>query len=441
MSGDAGRPPRGRGGYRISAVRAREILDSRGLPTIEVDVITAGGATGRAAAPAGASTGRAEARELRDGGPRYQGQGVRGAVAAVRQIVTPALAAMDVREQAAIDRALADLDGTPERRRLGANTTVAVSLAVARAAASALGLPLYRCLGGERATTMPLPLVNVLSGGRHARGGMDFQDVMVVPVGAADFAGALEMAGAVRRALGALLEERCLPAGLADEGGFGPPLASNEAALALASEAIERAGYRPGEDVALALDVAASQLQRGDRYVLTRPARELTSAQMIQILADLCHRYPLVSLEDGLGEEDWTGWRHLTETLGSRLQLVGDDLFVTRRERIERGIREGMANAVLLKPNQVGTLTETRAAAELARGAGYRLVLSARSGETEDPTLADLAVGLGVQQVKVGSLACGERTAKYNQLLRIAEELGPRATWLGRRALAPGATP
>jgi enolase len=409
---------------RIAWVRAREVLDSRGHPTLEVEVGLEGGARGRAIVPAGASTGAHEALELRDGDPhRYFGKGVLRAVEHVHRIIAPAVVGRWAQDQEGIDRLLMELDGTPNKGRLGANAVLGVSLAVAHAAAAARGLPLYRYLGGEGEMTLPMPLFNILNGGRHARGGVDLQEFMVVPVGAPTFADALRWGAEVYHALGRLLEERGLSVGVGDEGGFAPPLARNEEALFLVLKAVEAAGRRPGEEVALALDAAASELHRHGLYHLAREERALTSEDMVAMWEDWCARYPIVSIEDGLAQDDWEGWALLTQRLGSRVQLVGDDLFVTNVMRIRRGIQMGVANAVLIKPNQIGTLTETLQAIEVAKGAGYRCVISHRSGETEDTTIADLAVATGAGQIKAGAPARGERTAKYNRLLRIEEEL------------------
>jgi enolase len=422
----------------IASVRAREILDSRGNPTVEVEVFLRDGPSGRAAVPSGASTGAHEALELRDGDPhRYRGKGVRQAVANVNQVIGPRLAGLSPFDQEAIDRLLLELDGTPNKARLGANAVLGVSLAVAHAAARARGEPLYRYLGGESAHLLPTPLFNILNGGRHARGGVDFQEFMVVPVGAPTFAEALRWGAEVYHALGRLLEERGLATNVGDEGGFAPALPRNQEALELVLEAIEAAGRRPGEEVALALDAAASELYRDGLYRLEREGRALDASGMVSLWEEWCSRYPIVSIEDGLAEDDWEGWALLTARLGRRVQLVGDDLFVTNVERLRRGIQAGAANAVLVKPNQIGTLSETLQAIGLARSARYACIISHRSGETEDTTIADLAVATGAGQIKTGAPARGERTAKYNQLLRIEEELGERARYAGRSALAP----
>jgi len=413
---------------RIAWVRAREVIDSRGHPTLEVEVGLEGGTRGRAIVPAGASTGVHEALELRDGDPhRYFGKGVLRAVENVHRIIAPAVVGRSAQDQEGIDGLLMELDGTPNKGHLGANAVLGVSLAVAHAAAAARGLPLYRHLGKEGDLVLPMPLFNILNGGRHARGGVDLQEFMVVPVGAPTFADALRWGAEVYHALGRLLEERGLSVGVGDEGGFAPPLSRNEDALSLVLKAVEAAGRRPGEEVALAIDAAASELHRQGLYHLAREGRTLTSEDMVAMWEDWCARYPIVSIEDGLSQDDWEGWALLTRRLGSRVQLVGDDLFVTNVTRIRRGIQMGVANAVLVKPNQIGTLTETLQAIEVAKGAGYRCVISHRSGETEDTTIADLAVATGAGQIKAGAPARGERTAKYNRLLRIEEELGEGA--------------
>ena len=420
----------------IDSVRAREILDSRGNPTLEVEVVLMDGAVGRAAVPSGASTGVHEAVELRDGDTkRYGGKGVLKAVANVNDVIGPRLAGASCFDQAAIDGELIALDGTANKAKLGANAILGVSLAVARAAANQLGVPLYRYLGGATARLLPLPQFNVLNGGRHAPGGPDFQEFMVVPVGARTFAEALRMGAEVYHSLGRLLAEAGLATTVGDEGGFAPKLGRNQEAVELLLRAIEAAGYRPGEDVALALDPAASELLADPPaadYVLAREGRTLTADALIDLWEEWCQRYPIVSIEDGMAQDDWNGWFLLTARLGRRVQLVGDDLFVTNGERIRKGQREGVANAVLIKPNQIGTLTETLAAIEAARSGGFATVMSHRSGETEDTTIADLAVATGCGQIKAGAPARGERTAKYNRLLRIEEELGASAKFAGR---------
>ncbi len=421
-------------GTRIEAVAAREILDSRGRPTVEADVRLAGGALGRASVPSGASTGRHEAIELRDRGEsRFGGFGVRAAVQNVREQIGPAVIGLDGLDQAGLDAALVELDGTPDKGRLGANALLAVSIAAARAVAGARGLPLWRHLVGEQ-PVLPLPMVNIVSGGLHASSRLVFQDFLAVPVGAGRYSEALEIVYAVRSAAEEILDQRGLSTLKADEGGFGPALEHSEQALDLLQEATRRAGYRPGAEVAFAVDVAASHFARNGGYDL-RHEGALGAPEFVDLLERLVARYPIVSIEDGLGEDDWEGWALLTRRLGERVQLIGDDLFTTDLARLERGIDEGLANAVLVKMNQIGTLTETIAVIERARGAGYATVVSARSGETEDPFIADLAVATGAGQIKIGSLAQSERLAKYNQLLRIEEELGPDAVFAGAGAL------
>jgi enolase len=418
----------------ISGVFAREILDSRGNPTIEVEVQLDSGAWGRAAVPSGASTGKREAVELRDGdGQRYRGKGVQRAVKNVEDTIAAEIEGMEATEQAVVDQALLELDGTPNKSALGANAILGVSLAVARAGADEVGLPLYAYLGGVGARLLPVPLMNVLNGGAHADNGLDIQEFMLVPAGAESFSTALRMGAEIFHTLKDLLHERGLATGVGDEGGFAPALGSNTAALDFFLTAIERAGYRPGEDVYLALDVAASEFaESGGRYRLSRDGVVRSSDEMIAMYESLLERYPIVSIEDGLGEDDWGGWGLLTRRLGTRVQLVGDDLFVTNPAVIQQGIKNGIANAVLVKVNQVGTLTETLQAVELAKRAGYGTVISHRSGETEDTFVADLAVAVNAGQIKTGSLARSERTAKYNQLLRIEEELGHAASFPGR---------
>jgi enolase len=421
----------------IRSIHAREILDSRGNPTLEAEVTLAGGATGRAAVPSGASTGIFEALEMRDGdADRYGGKGVLKAVANVNELIAPALAGMPSDDQERVDRTLLALDGTPNKSRLGANATLSVSLAVASAAAGHTSLPLYMYLSQGEAELMPLPMFNILNGGRHAAGSVDFQEFMIAPVGAASFAEALRMGSEVYHALGRILHDEGLPTTIGDEGGFAPPLARNDDAVAIAIRAIEAAGYRPGEDIAMALDPATSEVEADGRYVLAQEGRTLASGELVDLWESWLDRYPIVSIEDGMAQEDWGGWRLLTERLGSRVQLVGDDLFVTNVERIRRGVDERSANSVLIKVNQIGTLTETLAAMAEARQAGWSCVMSHRSGETEDTTIADLVVATGCGQIKSGAPARGERTAKYNRLLRIEEELGAKARYAGRSTLA-----
>jgi len=417
----------------IRRVHAREILDSRGNPTVEVEVTLAGGAVGVAAVPSGASTGTHEAVELRDGDPaRYGGKGVLRAVASVNAEIASAVDGREATDQAGLDELLVELDGTPNKARLGANAVLGVSLACARAAAAAVGQPLYRYLGGNEAATLPVPMVNILNGGRHAVGGTDFQEFMVLPLGAPTFSEGLRWAAETFHALGGLLRQRGLPTGVGDEGGFAPALPSNESAVELVLEAIEHAGYRPGDDVAIALDPAASELFAEGAYMLPSEGRSLGAAELIDLWTDWSDRYPIVSLEDGLAEDDWPAWTSLTARLGDRLQLVGDDLLVTNVARLERAIAERAGNAILVKVNQVGTLSEAVTAVRTARAAGWGAVISHRSGETEDTTIADLCVALGTGQIKTGSMSRSERTAKYNRLLRIEEELGERAHYAGR---------
>ncbi|MBZ0168404.1 enolase [Candidatus Methylomirabilis lanthanidiphila] len=414
---------------RIARLIAREVLDSRGHPTVEVDAVLDDGSVGRAAVPSGASTGRHEALELRDGDPaRYAGKGVQKAIRHIHELIAPVLVGKQADEQAAIDQALITLDGTDNKSRLGANAVLGVSLAVARAAAIGRGLPLYRYLGGPTATILPIPLMNILNGGAHADTNVDFQEFMIVPVGAPTFTEAIRFGAEVFHTLGGVLAGRGYSSTVGDEGGFAPRLRSNVEAIELILEAIAKAGYRPGSDIALALDPAASEFFDGNKYVFKKSDGSIRDAAgMIRFYSDWVRQYPIVSIEDGLAEDDWPGWKALTAELGKRTQLVGDDLFVTSSDRLTRGIDEGAANAILIKLNQVGTLTETLQAMELARSAGYRTVISHRSGETEDTTIADLAVATGASQIKTGSLSRTERTCKYNQLLRIEEALGPDA--------------
>jgi len=421
----------------IDSIEAREILDSRGNPTLEVEVVLIEGTVGVAAVPSGASTGAHEVLELRDGdADRYGGKGVLKAAANVSQEIADTVGGMSCLDQAAIDDALNLLDGTPNKSRLGANAILGVSLAVAHAAASYLNLPLYRYLGGPTARTLPVPFFNIINGGRHAPGGTDIQEFMVVPVGAKTFGDALRMGADLYHSLHKVLADKKLPTTVGDEGGFAPPLPRNEEAISLLLAAIEAAGYRAGEDVAIAIDAAASEYYHDGQYVFAREGRRFKDAdEMVAFWQDWCNRYPIVSIEDGMAQDDWTGWWKLTAELGQKVQIVGDDLLVTNVERIQKGIREGAANAVLIKPNQIGTLTETLAAIDTAKGGGWRAMISHRSGETEDTTIADLAVATGCGQIKSGAPARGERTAKYNRLLRIEEELGPAARFPGREAL------
>ena len=420
---------------KIQKVVAREILDSRGNPTVEVDVVLRNGALGRAAVPSGASTGEHEAVELRDGGKRYKGKGVRKAVANVNTIIGPKLRGRDVRQQETIDRLLLDLDGTPTKKRLGANALLGVSLAVARAAAVAAGEPLYRYLGGAKAVTLPVPMMNILNGGAHADSSVDLQEFMVVPVGATSFAEALRMGTEVFHTLKGVLHDRGLGTAVGDEGGFAPNLPSNRDAVELIMQAIERAGFKPGKQIAIALDPATSELFDNGVYVFKKSdGSRKTAAEMGDFWADWVSRYPIVSIEDGLAEDDWEGWQALTARLGKKVQLVGDDLFVTNARRLGQGIETRVGNSILIKLNQIGTLTETLETIALAREAGYTTVISHRSGETEDSTISDLAVATNAGQIKTGSPCRGERTAKYNQLLRIEEMLGKRAVYPGKAA-------
>ncbi len=421
----------------IEDVIAREVLDSRGNPTVEVEVFLDGGAVGTAIVPSGASTGAHEAVELRDGdASRYRGKGVLTAVRHVNETIRPEVTGSDAVDQVTLDRLLIDLDGTPNKERLGANALLGVSLAVAHAAADALGLPLYRYLGGTGARTLPVPLVNILNGGKHAIDSTDFQEFMIAPLGAPSFREALRWAAETFHALGALLHDRGFATTVGDEGGYAPSLESNEAAIALVVEAIERAGYAPGSQVAIALDPATTELYADGTYSLAREGRSLSSEELIGFWGDWLSRYPIVSLEDGLAEDDWAGWSRLTEELGERLQLVGDDLLVTNTERLARAIEERAANSILVKLNQIGTLTETVEAVEMAQRAGWTAVISHRSGETEDTTIADLVVALNTGQIKTGSISRSERIAKYNRLLRIEEELADAAEFAGNRAFA-----
>jgi enolase len=418
----------------IDRVHARQVLDSRGNPTVEVDVLLASGAAGRAAVPSGASTGELEAVELRDGGEAFGGKGVSRAIAHVKGEIAAAVRGLDPADQEGLDRVLIELDGTANKHRLGANAVLGVSLAAAKAAAAEVGQPLWRYLGGEAAHVLPVPLMNVLNGGAHADNKVDFQEFMVVPVGAPSFSEAVRVGAEVFHALKRTLHERGLSTAVGDEGGFAPDLDSNEAALEVLMEGIAAAGYRPGDDVALALDPAASEIRRDGAYVLAHEGRSLSSDDLASYWGQVSERYPLVSIEDGMDEEDWDGWKALTDRLGDSLQLVGDDLFVTNTERLRRGIEAGVANSILIKVNQIGTLSETLAAIRMAREAGYTSVMSHRSGETEDTTIADLAVATGCGQIKTGAPSRSDRVAKYNQLLRIEEALGADATYPGQAA-------
>jgi enolase len=418
----------------VEQIHARQIFDSRGNPTVEVELTVRGGARGRAAVPSGASTGEFEAVELRDGGKEYGGKGVSRAVSNVNGEIAAAIGGSDAADQQALDTRLIELDGTANKSRLGANALLGVSLAAAHATAAERGLPLWRYLGGAAADLLPVPMMNVLNGGAHADNSVDFQEFMVVPLGAASFAACMRIGTEVYHALKATLHDRGLATAVGDEGGFAPDLPSNEAALELLLEAIEKAGWRAGDDVAIALDPAASEFYDGSAYVLASEGRSLDATALCEYWETLAGRYPIVSIEDGMDEEDWDGWRTHTQSLGGKIQLVGDDVFVTNTERLQRGIDGGVANSILIKVNQIGTLSETLAAIELARSAGYTAVISHRSGETEDVTIADLIVATGVGQIKTGAPSRSERVAKYNQLLRIEEALGERARFLGRAA-------
>ena len=418
----------------ISAVYAREILDSRGNPTVEVEVWLDDGSMGRAAVPSGASTGAYEAVELRDGDKdRYMGKGVSKAVDNVNDIIAEALIGLDPIRQVEIDKMLIRLDGTPNKGNLGANAILGVSMAVAKAAAASVDVPLYMYLGGINAKELPVPMMNILNGGAHADNNVDIQEFMAMPVGAPSFSEALRMNTEIYHNLKAVLKERGLSTAIGDEGGFAPNLSSNEEAIEVIVAAIEKAGYKPGEEVAIALDIAASEIYKNGKYNLAGEGVVKTSAQMVDYYAALCEKYPIVSIEDGLDEDDWKGWALLTKKLGGKVQLVGDDLFVTNSERLSRGINEGVANSILIKVNQIGTLTETFSTIEMAKRAGYTCVISHRSGETEDTTLADIAVAVNAGQIKTGAPARTDRVAKYNQLLRIEEDLASAAEYNGKK--------
>jgi enolase len=425
---------------QIEWIEGREVLDSRGNPTVEAEVMLESGVVGWAAVPSGASTGEHEAVELRDGDPaRYLGKGVLRAVENITNVIEPALKGRDAAEQAELDRLLIELDGTPNKSRLGANAILAVSMAAARAVADTLDMPLYRYLGGVHASVLPVPLMNILNGGAHADNNVDFQEFMIVPLGADSFAESLRMGVETFHHLKKVLAKKGYSTAVGDEGGFAPHLRSNTEAIDQVLEAIAAAGYRAGEDIALALDPAASEFYENGRYVFKKSDQSVHSAeQMVQFWSDWARQYPIVSIEDGLAEDDWDGWRLLTEALGGRVQLVGDDLFVTNTRRLERGIQHKIANSILIKVNQIGTLTETLEAIEMARRHGYSAIISHRSGETEDAFIADLAVATGVGQIKTGSASRSDRIAKYNQLLRIEEELGPDARFLGRNTVFGG---
>jgi enolase len=419
---------------QIERTHARQILDSRGNPTVEVEVTLSSGARGRAAVPSGASTGEFEATELRDGGSDWGGKGVTRAVANVNGEIAGEVAGMDASDQEVLDGALIALDGTPNKSRLGANAVLGVSLAAAQAQAAEEGVPLWRHLGGEGASVLPVPMMNVLNGGAHADNKVDFQEFMIVPLGAESFSECLRMGTEVFHALKRTLHERGLATAVGDEGGFAPDLSSNEEALKMLVAGIEAAGYRPGDDVAIALDPAVSEIYDDGLYVLEHEGRSLSAAELTDYWAELVSRYPIVSIEDGMDEEDWEGWATLTQRLGSQVQLVGDDLFVTNTGRLRRGIDAGVANSILIKVNQIGTLTETLQAIAMAASAGYTSVMSHRSGETEDVTIADLAVATGCGQIKTGAPSRSDRVAKYNQLLRIEEQLGAKAAFPGASA-------
>jgi enolase len=419
----------------IDTVVAREVLDSRGTPTVEAEVLLEGGASGRAIVPSGASTGAHEAHELRDGGSRYFGKGVTQAVNNIEERIAPALCGLSALDQSAVDGAMTELDGSDNKSSLGANAVLAVSLATARAAANGVGLPLYRYLGGPLANLLPVPLMNVINGGAHASNNMDFQEFMLVPHGANSFREALRMGAEVFHTLKGLLSSQGMSTAVGDEGGFAPDLASNDAAGELLIQAIEKAGYRPGDQISLALDVASTEFYKDGRYSFG--GGSYSSAEMVDQLAQLASRFPIVSIEDGLAEDDWDGWALLTERLGKTVQLVGDDLFVTNTSRLQRGIDLGIANSILIKVNQIGSLTETLQAIDLAGRAGYTSVISHRSGETEDTTIADLAVATRAGQIKTGSLSRSDRVAKYNQLLRIEDELGSQAIYAGAEDRGP----
>jgi enolase len=419
----------------IAAVHARQVLDSRGNPTVEVEVQLEDGSLGRAGVPSGASTGSNEAVELRDGDKaHFGGKGVRKAVANVNEIIAPEVEGLDAREQVTLDRRLIELDGTPNKSRLGANAILGVSLAAAKAAAESCGLPLYRYLGGVSARILPVPMMNILNGGKHADSSVDLQEFMAMPVGAGSFEEALEMGATVYHALKAVLKSKGHGTAVGDEGGFAPNLGSNEEAIECIVAAIDKAGYVPGEQVAIALDPAASEVWQDGKYVLKGEGVTRTSEEMVDYYAGLVEKYPIVSIEDGLGEEDWEGFRLLRERLGNRIQIMGDDIFVTNTAILKKGIEQGTANSVLIKLNQIGTLTETVEAVEMARAARWTAVVSHRSGETEDATIADFVVAMGTGQIKTGAPARSERVAKYNQLLRIEEELGAAAQYAGKGA-------
>lgn len=419
----------------IKGIRGRQILDSRGNPTVEVEVELADGAVGRAAVPSGASTGSHEAVELRDGDPsQFQGKSVLKAIANIKEKIAPAVSGMSALDQAAVDKRMIELDGTPNKSKLGANAILGVSLAVAHAAANSQGMPLYRYLGGEDAHVLPVPMMNILNGGRHAGDSVDLQEFMVMPVGASSFAQALQMGAEVYQSLKKVLKVRGANTSVGDEGGFAPSLATNREAVEVIMAAIEEAGYRAGEQCFIALDPASSEFYDNGRYILAKEGVSFTSAEMVDYYSELVSAYPIISIEDGMAEDDWEGWRLLNDKLGSKIQIVGDDLYTTNRERLSRGIAEQSSNSILIKLNQIGTLTETLAVIEMAKKAGWTSVISHRSGETEDVTISDLAVAMNTGQIKSGAPCRSERVAKYNRLLRIEEELGDKARYAGKEA-------
>ena len=422
---------------KIEEIKAREILDSRGNPTVEADVRLQDGIMGRASVPSGASTGEHEAVELRDGdSKRYMGKGVLKAVNNVTDVIAPELLGVDASDQEKIDNMMIKLDGTDNKSRLGANSMLAVSLAVAKASAASAGKPLYRYLGGDEARQLPVPMMNVINGGKHADNNVDLQEFMIMPVGAGSFSEALRMGAEVFHRLKEVLKSKGYQTAVGDEGGFAPDLGSNREAIEVIVSAIEKAGYKPGDDVAIALDPAASSFYSEGMYVLSAEKSRKSSSEMVDYYEEFLNSYPIVSIEDGLAEDDWEGWKEMTGRLGKKIQIVGDDLFVTNVKRLERGISEKAANSILIKVNQIGTLTETLSTIRLAKDSGYTTVISHRSGETEDTTIADISVGADAGQIKSGSLSRSERVAKYNQLLRIEEELGSRAVFMGRKVLA-----
>lgn len=418
----------------IKDIKAREIIDSRGNPTVEADVILESGAMGRAAVPSGASTGSREAIELRDGGTRFMGKGVLQAVKNVNEEIREALLGVDAKDQAKVDQVMIDLDGTANKDRLGANATLAVSMAAAKAAAAEAGLPLYRYLGGSDATTLPVPMMNIINGGEHADNSVDLQEFMIMPVGASSINEALQWGAEVFHTLKKVLSDKGYNTAVGDEGGFAPDLKSNEEAITVILEAIEKAGYKAGEQIMIAIDAAASEFYKDGKYVLGSEGKSMTSEEFADFLAVWCDKYPIISIEDGLDESDWDGWKYLTEKLGKKIQLVGDDLFVTNPKILQEGIDKNIANSILIKVNQIGTLTETLAAINMAKENGYTAVVSHRSGETEDTTIADLAVATNAGQIKTGSMSRSDRIAKYNQLIRIAEELDAKAEFPGKDA-------